>query len=133
MSCVDCTAAIPPPLIALRWNRFQRSAHTPIARAWLESCLERGLTIITVASYAEVLEGYLAYCFEAAVDPATANAEQISGYERRLAGDVPPNIGGISVAQGRAVALSPRTRRFRLRVLRLFYDFVVEHVYYAKK
>ncbi len=114
-------------MIALRWNRFPRCGHTLIVRGWLDSCLERGLRATTVSSYAEVLEGYLAYCFETAVDPATANAEQVGGYERRFMGQVAPLVGLSPVTHDRMAALSPRTRRFRLRVLRLFYDFVVEH------
>ncbi len=110
-----------------RWNRFRWSAQNPIVRAWLESCLERGLAVSTVSSYAEVLEGYLAFCFAMDIDPAIANAEQINGYERWLTGLVPPTFTRSPVTRGRVATLSPRTRRFRLRVLRLFYDFVVGH------
>jgi len=89
-------------------DRWWVVAACPPAVSWLTIQSNLGLAAGTVTVYARCLDGYLAACARAGIDPLKANQADVARWIHQLQG------------------LSNATLQLRLVAVRLFYDYLVE-------
>jgi site-specific recombinase XerD len=105
-----------------RWPDLEPS---PLAVQWLVWQQDLGRSPRTVDAYARSLVDYLRFCVRHDVDVVDAGRGEIAGYVRDLR-ERPGRHGPHVVVLDSGAGLASATLQFRVTVVRLFYDFLVE-------
>jgi len=107
------------------WERYPRSAVTPDAKRWIESCVMLGLAANTIDAYARAVEEFLGFCQSRAIEVRGASREVIAQYVGHLRTQ-PRRAGAKVVRIDSGGVLANATLQQRLTAVRLFFEFLVD-------